>query len=467
MHITSHFSKAFLFSCVTSLVTASFLEKTHASHLTDTESTIVSKRQNLTSVLPYAPKTQPKRRKSETAEKLTLKLKNPSKKRKSAANPLIEATSADKHLAISAPADSFDQPITMPFEINDLHRYLNERILGQNEAMLSLAASIHTHYLSVKINRKITKFNTESTSKGYIPIRKKNILLIGQEGCGKTECVGYIHDFLKQYSRDKDFDFPIVTQSYTSGNPEELIKQTMFDALISSEGDLERTERSLIFIDDIDRQLFSHNSDKRPSAADDIQESWASVLKGTALSIKLPSGKDAEDDESDQGEGINVRFNTHNMLFIAAGRFKTNTHTNLQSHDDNDLEHYGFTSKFIETFQNRILFNQFNTRMLTDIISKPDIPFMRQATTLLKAGYNITLDFDPEALRELAGIAIKGGKCVQALQSTVDRLIDPILKRAPTLRGQTLTISKTDVDALPRIKSKREKFDDKFPGYIS
>ncbi|MDP3372281.1 MAG: AAA family ATPase [Candidatus Paracaedibacteraceae bacterium] len=421
MRKTLHFPKVFLFLCLISLIMAIFIKNTIASQFKNTEDLESFENKNITQISSI----KQKRKRTRIHD-----------------------------------INSVDQPIVMPFEINDLHQYLNERIIGQNEAMLSLAISIHTHYLSAKINAKMIKLAKKNSSHKHYPLQKNNILLIGQEGCGKTECVGYIYDFLKQYSGDQDFNFPFVRCNNTSTNSEEFAKEIILNSLVLSKANIKKAEHALVFIDDIDQKLFSHNPGKGEDASHQIQKTWAPIIKGATITNEIPSSKDEKSDDI-------FKLNTHNMLFIAAGRFKTNTDANLQSYDDNDLEEYGFTSEFTDVFQSRVLFNQFNTKMLIQIIRNPDTPFINQTMTFLQEGYGITLEFSPEIFQELAKIAIKSNRCVQALQTTVNKLLENILKNAPKLRGQALIISKADIDALPRIKSKRERFEEKIPGFYS
>ena len=461
MDTTSHFSKIFSRLCATNIVMISFFSNAFATDTTDKQLLSQKHKHKLSDSFHETEQITPKIKVQKIINS-NVKRKNTHKKQESTNTSLIRLAPILIQEAAPIPViDSIDQPISMPFQISDLHEFLNKRIIGQNDAMLSLSTAIHSHYLGVKINTKIAKFHTESTAKGYIPIQKKNILLIGHEGSGKTDCLSHIKDFLQQYHNDPDFNFPIITQNHTSIDPLEAINMSLLRAAAKSINAQEGMEKALILIDDMDQQIFSHNTEKNPEVASGIQEIWAPILQGATLNITIPNENGTPDDAK-----FSFKMNTQNMLFIATGRFKTST-ANLQLHDDSDLENFGFIPEFINSFQHRALLNQFNTKMLTQIINKSDIPFMKSATTFLKLGYDITLAFEADALREIAGIAIKGDNCVHSLKLTVDRLIEPILRRAPTLRGQTLTISKADVDALPRIKSKREKFDEKFPGYVS
>ncbi len=460
MQRTRLFSKAFLLSCAASLAIIGFANIAIAA---EDEPFDIDRRNPHKKQRLMADETNrrfaPSLRKKINSRRIAIKLKSHSARDDTL--PIIDSIAdASTVLQVAQVQEIPPQTtVTMPFTILELKTYLTQRIIGQDAAMTELATSIHAHLVGQKINALISENPAEAKKQGYTPIKRSHILLTGQNGCGKTAALTCVRDFLQTHRADRDLRFPIVFQNHKAGQKNDSLKDTLKDIIYSDDFSLKEIEHAIIFIDDLDLQLFSQDTEEKRATSAGIQEDWLPLIRGANLyfDTKLADGSGS----------LSFKTNTHNMLFIGTASFKKQTHAGIQINDDYDLEDTGFLPDFIENFQNHIQFAQFNTRMLSNILINPESPYISEATTMLKAGYNITLTFAPDALREIVGRSIKHEHCVQHLRTTLNMLARSILLTAETKRGETITITKEIIQALPASKSRREKFEGKFPGYVS
>lgn len=349
-----------------------------------------------------------------------------------------------------------ESPYTMPFTIPELKSYLVQSICGQDDAMERLATAVHTHLLRQKINQSILDTPEQARAEGYITTRSKNILLAGQSGSGKTTILTCLRTFLQKHQRSTNFHFPIIFQNYESDKEDDSLKNTLASLIYLGDYTLSEMEHAIIFLDDMDLQLFSQDTEKE-SVSRKIQSEWLPMLEGVNLQLKI----------TNEDTSINLRLGTENMLFIGTAAFSKQAQASMPTRDRYDLEEAGFLPAFIETFQSPIQLEPFNKYLLFNILNKPDSPHLRAAKTVLKAGYDISLTFTPDALKTIAAEASKHPRSIQQMQATLDTLAQSIMANAEIVRGQTITITDRTIQALPLLKSRREKFDERFPGYIS
>lgn len=356
--------------------------------------------------------------------------------------PIIEETS--------------DFPCELPFTIGELKTHLAQSICGQDEAIDQLATAVHTHLLRQKINQSILNNPEEALAEGYITSKSKHILLTGQSGSGKTTILKSLRTFLQKYQAVPNLHLPIITQNHEEGKEDNSLKNTLVSAIYSDDYTLKEIEHAIVLIDDMDLQLFSQDSEKK-MISESIQEVWCPFLEGANFQLKLTT----------EDTAINLTLNTENMLFIGTAAFKKQATANIPTHDRYDLEDSGFLPSFIETFQNPIHLAPFNRATLFKILSKKNSPYPKASTTVLKAGYNISLSFTYDALMAIAAEAAKHPRSVQQLAGILDTLTQTIIANPETTPGKTITVTQKTIQTLPLTKSRREKFDEKFPSYVS
>lgn len=186
--------------------------------------------------------------------------------------------------------------IPHPTEIKE---YLDRFVVGQEEAKKAISTLLVNHLVKSEYNKDIEK----DTRK----LKKSNVLLVGDSGVGKTHVVKVASEFL---------DIPIVIEDATKLTQEGYVGDSVDTILtrlfIEAEGDLDKVERGIIFIDEFDKLSDSTDSKSNVSTTA-VQQSLLKMVEGGEFHVS-----DSLGDERKAGK---VPINTSNITFIFAGAF--------------------------------------------------------------------------------------------------------------------------------------------------
>jgi len=301
-----------------------------------------------------------------------------------------------------------------------IKEYLDEFIIGQDEAKISVCVGVSQHY------KRISSFTS------YVDLDKSNVMLMGPTGCGKTLMVKKIAEFIDVPFAHCDAN-TLTEAGYVGDDVETIIQQL----LLRADGDVELACRGIIYIDEIDKisRKGEANTATKDVGGEGVQQSLLKMIEGTVLKIQV--GKKREE----------VEIDTKNILFIVGGSFvglekiindrlnntgigfnsvlKKTSQTNLFSKvDQKDLIMYGLIPEFVGRFSILTTVDDLTKEDLIKILTVPRNNLINQYKYLFDMD-GLELDFEPEALEAIADKSIESKTNARGLRSTLEKLLIP------------------------------------------
>ena len=182
-----------------------------------------------------------------------------------------------------------------PMQIND---YLDRYVIGQQTAKRALSVAVYNHY-----KRVLTDTMDD------IEIEKSNMLMVGPTGCGKTYIVKTIARLLQVPLAITD-----ATTLTEAGYIGDDVESVLSKLLAAADNDVEKAERGIVFIDEIDKIAKKQNSNSRDVSGESVQQGLLKILEGADVEVPVGAG-------SKNAMVPMTTINTRNILFICGGAF--------------------------------------------------------------------------------------------------------------------------------------------------
>jgi ATP-dependent Clp protease ATP-binding subunit ClpX len=297
--------------------------------------------------------------------------------------------------------------------------YLDRYVIGQEDAKRTLAVAVYSHF------KKILKSRRDRT-----PVVKSNVLLIGPTGTGKT---------LTCETLSRGFGVPFVTAEATSlaqsryvNDEIEAILQRLADR---AGGDVEKAQRGIVFIDEIDK-LKAADGQPRSLSGESVQHALLKIMEGAMVRL---------------GDGRYI--DTSNILFICGGAFvgldkiASQTHTYgyiSTSKEDNamvinrlnarvkptDLFEFGLIPEFTGRLPITARFQALSKALLVRIMTEPANSIYAQFRDIL-AAEGVELSVEQEVFAQIADMAIEYRTGARSLRGLFEELLTPVLYAVP------------------------------------
>lgn len=352
--------------------------------------------------------------------------------------------------------------IPKPIEIKS---YLDEYVIGQEEAKKYLSVAVYNHYK--RIARKDIKDDVE--------IEKSNIVMVGPTGTGKTLLA-------KTIARLLDVPFAIVdaTVLTEAGYVGEDIESLLTRLLQACDYDVEKAEKGIVFIDEIDKiaRKSDNPSITRDVSGEGVQQGLLKLLEGSVVLVPPNGGRKHPDQKM-------IAVDTKNILFICGGAFdgierkiasRLNTHIVGYGHDESkkkrqrenlmryvlpqDLKSFGLIPEIIGRLPVLTSLEPLDREALRRILTEPKNAIVKQYEKLFDLD-GIKLEFTEDALDAIVDKAIEYKLGARGLRSIVETVMVDAMFEAPSSAVPDLTVdSKYVADKLQKANFEKMKLSD-------